>query len=224
MITNFLNKHDRAASTVLIIANIILFIVLLFVVYQKIDTRLQIREDITNKYNIQDEQLIYFHNTDNSSLEYLEDAIELLPDSLSDKLIDKGWKIIITDDFLSNGFELPANKMVLGECLGFVSNNTRYVFLKPATSTDLTMCLMHELGHVFDKYSNTSEFKNLYEMYKEIGYYGHNESPTIQYAIVDELEFFATTFKDYFLYPFQLQEKAPEVFEYFEMLNNTQWN
>lgn len=143
----------------------------------------------------------------------LVQAKEKLPSNVQ-KMLEK-WSIVIDDT--------PPY-----DCLEAADGATFYerhvIWIK--TTADTTQLLFHETGHAVDHHvgyvSRSEEFVNLYKTYWNV-----YETPSNQdkkHMICDQSEFFASTFADTFLYTEYMQEKYPDIYEYFMDIVFNKWS
>ncbi|MBQ9279790.1 MAG: hypothetical protein IJ215_01910 [Clostridia bacterium] len=83
--------------------------------------------------------------------------------------------------------------------------------------------LLHELGHAYDSFagkknSSSKAFRKAYQeekkMFKE-SKFNHIPNGNVGANLKDSVEYFASTFSCYFLFPQDLKEHAPKTYEFF---------
>lgn len=136
------------------------------------------------------------------------------------KVLQRDWKVIISP--------IPPkslniiNETTTSSVLGYSDWHLRLIYIKAQPDTDATReVFIHELGHCFDYEfgtpSATDEFLQIYAQYKD-------ELPELDHPGVTNPtntspeEFFATVFKDYFLFPEYLKTTIPKAYYFFDAI------
>ena len=150
----------------------------------------------------------------------------------------KEWKVIISSNMPSVLIEASkqlentttsADNTLDFSTLGFSDWHLRVIYLRAQPEPEKAfMVFAHELGHYFDYEfgtpSETKEFQEIFLLYKD-SFVEADPSSTVGYATSSPSEFFATAFKEYFLFPAHLKSVAPKAYDfistvYTEVSNN----
>lgn len=149
----------------------------------------------------------FYSNKDCSiyDVEMLNEFVETLPPVFI-REFRENWKVII-EDYASN--------TTIG---GYTDWDSRIILVKKQTNfTDTLDTFVHELGHCFDfEYGSVSYsdiFGNIYDLYKDDFSEQYTNSP-VGYSTSSAIEFFATCFKEYLLYPEHLKTVAPKAYNF----------
>ena len=155
--------------------------------------------------------------TDNSnrakkSAEMITSFINNLPkEVIAD--FTKQWKIIIAPNVSSD---------ILIQTDGATSWEAKIIALNTHSDpTDTYNTFVHEFGHYFDLshsyYSKSEDFNAIYEKYRDT-YIELDDKTPKEYPTSSSLEFFASIFKEYFLYPEHLNQIAPDAYIYIDTI------
>lgn len=162
------------------------------------------RKDITDDYIC---VLNNFYISKDSSIDDvkpLNDFVDTLPPVFI-REFRKNWTIII-------------GQHDNNEIGGYTDWGSRLIFInKQANYVDTLDIFIHELGHCFDfeygSVSYSSLFDDVYYLYKDNFSEQYTNSPD-GYSTSSSVEFFATCFKEYMLYPEHLKTVAPEAYAF----------
>jgi hypothetical protein len=147
---------------------------------------------------------------DVNDAEILDSFIETLP-PIFIKEFRKDWRLVI-EDSIPIPCDWPDNIAISG----YTDWHTRTIVIKKhANPSDMLDVFAHEIGHCFDfeygSVSYSSLFREFYELYnKDFDDYYTNSPPG--YSTSTPVEFFATCFKEYLLYPEHLNTEAPKAY------------
>ena len=162
----------------------------------------------------------------------VKEAISYLPADALKVFNDEGWKILIVSEVDFSDSEYSNDKEEYPELtVGFTNFTTRTIQIRDMkTDGFIKLKLLHEMSHFLDKYygypSISDEFKQLYldhiEDYVEFEYAGLEKTEEnrrdIEYAVSDNIEFFACACKDYLYNTEYLYTSYPDICGYFDTL------
>ena len=167
-------------------------------------------------------------NVSKESVEELKDALNIVPNKTLQSLSEQDWKITLLDDFSDvSGYEHIDND---SSVVGFINFDTKTITIKgkPEYTGTVKNVTVHELCHYIDQnadwLSNTEEFLDLYEKYKDGKYRSYyyaditltdRYAEDVLYATSTEKEFFAETLKDYYMHKQYLSENYRDIYAYF---------
>lgn len=146
----------------------------------------------------------------------------------------KEWKVVISPDMPTALQQSATKQKILTgpdsstdkvHVLGYSDWHLRLIFIRAQPDpNEVYKVFIHEMGHYFDYEfgtpSSTGEFRELYSLYRD-SFSEFDPSAPTGYAISSTKEFFATVFKEYFLYPEHLLSEAPEAYFFIEDLYNS---
>ena len=168
-------------------------------------------DDINNTYTCTTNNFYINQDSCANDAEILNDFVETLPPVFINEF-RQNWKVVIKDSIY---IQIDSNNNIIG---GYTDWNSRTVFVKKQTnSIDTLNIFVHELGHCFDlEYGSVSYsdfFRSIYNLYKDDFSEQYTNSP-VGYPTSSEVEFFATCFKEYMLYPEHLKTVAPKAYDF----------
>jgi hypothetical protein len=172
------------------------------------------QDDITDDYTYVMDNFYTDKSSSANDVEKLNDFIETLPPVFI-REFRNNWMVIVAD-YIPVPVDLN-NSAAVG---GYTSWYSRIIFIKRQMSfADTLDIFVHELGHCFDfEYGSVSYsylFGDVYDLYKDDFKEKHTISPD-GYATSSSVEFFATCFREYMLYPKHLKTVAPEAYNFID--------
>lgn len=168
----------------------------------------------------------YTHATDNF---YIDKSCDDWTVSTMNKLIDslppifvtefrEDWVVII-EDKIKTPSDWPSNVSIDA----YTHWQTRTIILKNQDADKMLNVFAHELGHCFDfEYGSPSYsdvFREIYGTYRDT-FLEQDPYATPRYATASPVEFFATCFKEYLLYPEHLKAEAPKAYNFVHLFYN----
>ena len=172
------------------------------------------QDDITDGYTYVMDNFYTDKSYSANDVEKLNDFIETLPPVFI-REFRNNWSVIVADCIPVSASS--NNSTAVG---GYTSWYYKVIFIKRQTNyTDTLDIFVHELGHCFDfEYGSVSYgylFGDVYDLYKDDFKEKHTISPD-GYATSSSVEFFATCFREYMLYPKYLKNVAPEAYNFID--------
>lgn len=134
----------------------------------------------------------------------IQQALGKLPKKIKDFCIEQKYRIKVVPNS-AVGYEYA------GEC----AYSDKIIRLALDVSNNYGDTLMHEFGHMIDRInyqynSDTSKFRNIYNKEKVHLLYDSK----YEYLTKDPQEYFAQSFSEYVLNPYQLKTTAPKTYEF----------
>lgn len=162
------------------------------------------------------------------SIVQMQDFVAGLPDAVTAGFYND-WKVVVSDEMpaglLEHAEAHAENQFVADSSLetevgGYSNWRLRVIYVKNYTDPQKAFhVFVHELGHVFDyefgSVSSSEEFGAIYSLYKD-SFSEMDSLSTDRYAVHSQDEFFATVFKEYFLFSSHLEAAAPKAYHYFD--------
>ena len=161
---------------------------------------------------------IYYDNYVHSDFVFEVDTIyNSLPELIKLSITKNDWIFVLTNDIQK--YLKSANSDYMA-----VTNRDRHItYIKVPSTLPLQSVIYHEAGHIldieYDLISISSDFTQLY-LSEHQSYY-QIDSCNDFYSKINNMEFFASSFKDYYLYPDHLKAINPKLYHYFYNLTNT---
>lgn len=148
------------------------------------------------------------------AIKKINQFIQSQPSSLTEDFLNE-WKVIIAKDVTLDYSESTA---------GLTVWQSRLVLLNTYDDSYIVYgTFIHEFGHYFDMShgfcSKSPKFQTLYAKYKDI-YCEQDQFIPASYTSSTAQEFFASIFKEYYLYPEHLKALAPEGYEFIDSVIN----
>lgn len=170
------------------------------------------REDIGDDYTCVLNNFYIDKDSGVDDVETLNDFVETLPPVFI-KEFRKNWRVVITDHILISIDQYDGS--VVG---GYTDWNSSVICIRKQTNrSDMLDTFVHELGHCFDfeygSVSYSAVFGDIYYLYKDDFSEQYTNSPD-GYSTSSSVEFFATCFKEYMLYPEHLKKEAPKAYSF----------
>lgn len=222
-------NSEKIVITILVVVLIMALVLFGLILKYPGTISLMQRAAILEKYNISEDSTELIYNLEDVELqEELNLFINTIPSKYLDIIYQNDWKIIFVEDIKS----IDVNEYTSiddAECYGLADGAKKLIYMVDTDNNELTkMNLTHEIGHAIDYslgYSTSYSLLDLYSKYKETGYTGYNESTALQYAVTNEKEFFATTFKDFIMYPQLLGNDYMDIYNYYQgiVYGRTTW-
>lgn len=166
-------------------------------------------DDVTDGYTCVIDN--FYTNEDDivDDVKLLNEFIETLPPVFI-REFRKNWRVLVED-------YVPSNGVIIG---GYTNWDSRIILVKKQINfTDTLDIFAHELGHCFDcEYGSPSYsdlFGDIYDLYKDDFSEQYTNSPA-GYSTSSAVEFFATCFKEYLLYPKHLKTVAPKAYDFID--------
>lgn len=162
------------------------------------------------------------------SISQMQDFVAGLPDAVA-TVFYKDWKVVVSDEMPEGLMEHAAaqmeNQFVADSSLeteigGYSNWHLRMIYVKNYSDPQKTFhVFVHEMGHMFNYEfgcpSLSDEFRAIYSLYKD-SFQEMDPHSTDGYAAHSQDEFFASVFKEYFLFSSHLETEAPEAYHYFD--------
>lgn len=158
----------------------------------------------------------------------VQQALSIIPPEVLKAFIKEGWKISIVSSIDTTHSQYEDEDILPQYADSFSNTKSNLVQIKnPNTTGIVKERMLHEMGHFADSYygkaSESDAFRKLYENYKSdyMEYRianaekGSITNDDIEYAASRDYEFFACVYKDYILYPDYVEERFPELSDYF---------
>lgn len=199
------------------IKTILIFINLFLILFT-----LQVSENIKNNKYINNlyryDSNIYIDKDTDIDYDFINNTItHLKSNEIYEDFYNRNGKILLTKE-LEDYNNLNNDASIT---LGYIDYKKNLIAIAECLDDEkLKGTIYHELGHYFDKRNNSpskkdEEFKELYNKYKDIYWdYGSHSG----YCSTNTAEYFASIYKDYYLYNSHLKNKAPELYNYFKNL------
>lgn len=210
-------KFIKTLISLIISLSIILALGCYFISYTYTYHNPQQQEKYLIQYT-QNPEISYIY-TDNSkkakeAVKMISNFVNSLPKELTTDF-KESWRVIIAPDASSD--RLIQTDGATNWELKLVALNTH------SDPTDTYNTFVHEFGHYFDLshgyYSKSEEFQKVYEKYRTT--YKELDDKTVKdYPTSSSIEFFASVFKEYFLFPEHLQQIAPDAYTYIDKIYN----
>lgn len=142
-------------------------------------------------------------------------AYKRLPTWLQNKFKNENWKILITDDSFETKYDIEEGKVK-----GLTVPEEKIIYIK---RDSIVYCLSHEMGHFIDSiggfYSDSDEFMNFYNSESLMSKY--IESQSAPYALVNEKEYFASSFATIIDSPQISADSQPQTYSYIANIINS---
>ncbi len=158
--------------------------------------RLIVGEDVT------EEDVNYFYNT-----------LKEIPAPLREQLIASDWTFEL-------GTYCPLENDI--ECIGLTNHGTHNIYIQ-TTYMRATGTILHEVGHYFYNYGGLKdelEARNIDENFAEFNGMEFHGFYDAEYVAGSLKENTAQLFNEYCLYPEEMREQAPELFNAYEAAMN----
>ena len=153
-------------------------------------------------------------HVEESTVNYLNEKLNLIPQRILDKYFGDEGKILITDKNISDTYYSDYD---FGHVIGIHDAKKNIIYISNSEYA-IDNALIHEFGHVLDSISG---WKSMENYFKEIF---EKEKESFEVYSVDnhykknEREFFAEVFQQYILDPDSCKESAPMSYSFVEVM------
>lgn len=168
--------------------------------------------DLSSRFRI--ESVINEDNVPDEIMKYAVEQLEYLPDSVWNKFLGMGWKVIITMKDVNANYYHQGYGGIAGVTLFIEKEIAVY-----GTKGRIDRALLHEFGHFvdfmnaprYDFATYSSEFSRIYSEEKDaIKFYNQPD----RHAYSNPQEYFAEAFYHSLCHPDSTRESAPKTYEY----------
>lgn len=211
---NFIGFMKNATYAFLRIVTVITLISIMIISNYELPYYMFTQDNITDDYTYVTDNFYTDKSASANDVEKLNDFVETLPPVFISEFRNN-WRVIVADCI-----PIPASLNTNYSVGGYTIWYDKVIFIKRQTSySDTLDIFIHEIGHCFDfEYGLASYgylFGNVYDLYKDDFREKHTISP-YGYVTSSSVEFFATCFREYMLYPKHLTTVAPEAYNFID--------
>lgn len=174
-------------------------------------------DTITSHYTHTTDNFYVDKSCDEETISAMNELIDTLPPVFIKEFRDD-WFVII-EDRIPTPSNWPSNVSIDA----YTHWQRRTIIIKNQDCDKMLNVFAHEIGHCFDfEYGSVSHsdiFHEIYETYRD-AFLEKDPYATPRYATASPVEFFATCFKEYLLYPEHLKTEAPEAYNFIDLFYN----
>lgn len=157
-------------------------------------------------------------NCNDEAVSVMNEFVDILPTVFVEEFRDD-WVVII-EDKIEPPASWPSNVVIDA----YTHWQSRVIILRNQTdSNKMLNTFVHEIGHCFDfEYGSVSYsdvFHEIYSLY-QLNFLEQDPYAAPGYATSSPVEFFATCFKEYLLYPEHLKTAAPKAYTFIDLFYN----
>lgn len=221
----------------LILVVVFIFIAGYFLAYSYARFDISEQTEIIEDFAIVSDNFYTDNKTHLASIDQMQEFISCLPSSISDTF-RKEWKVVVSSKVpagLLGYMDDQQDMLVIDnpskviETGGYSNWHLRIIYVKAYSDPEETFhVFLHEMGHFFDYefgcLSLQQDFRRIYSLYANT-FHEADIYSSDNYGISSPAEFWATIFKEYFLFPEHLTNETPEIYSFFqtvyqEVVNN----